>query len=116
MILDGAQPSAQGTGSIIYDTIADLISTVSSYFPQGPSTHPRPYQPQGDGIPGQQNGAGIWEFFNKSCSPTLHTVHARAFNKFAETQTALAYMFQRRSDTIQEPTHRKSRSDKSRIY
>ena len=60
MILDGAQPSAEGTCSIIYDTIADPISTVSSYFPQGPSTHPRPYPPQGDGIPGQQNSAGIW--------------------------------------------------------
>ena len=113
MILDGARPSAEGTCSILYDTIADPISTVSSYFPQGPSTHPCPYTPQGDGIPGQQNSAGIWEFFNKSCSPTLHTVHVRAFNKFVETQTSLASMFKRRSDTIQEPTQRKSRSEKS---
>ena len=53
MIPDGAQPSAQGSYSIIYDTIDDPISTASNYFPQGPSTHSRPYPPQGDGIPGQ---------------------------------------------------------------
>ena len=40
MILDDARPSAEGTCSILYDTIADPISTVSSYFPHGPSTHP----------------------------------------------------------------------------
>ena len=56
MIVDGARLSAEGTCSIVYDTIVDPISTVSSYFTQGPSTHPRPYPPQGNGVPGRHDG------------------------------------------------------------